>query len=233
MLNTDFWNKYFRVYDALNFVIPYQELLAEVAKKTMVRKGDLILDAGSGTGNLAILLKKQGGRVVALDYSKEALEIHLEKDKKAVVVQHDLAKKLNFPDNYFDKIVSINALFNLDREARKETTKEFYRAIKPHGKIILVNLLNGFNPFKIYLDHFKKSKKQKGIILSIIELLKFTITSLNILYYANKIKKNGDQKNALFDHDEQKELLRNAGFKDISENKSVYSDQAILNSALK
>lgn len=233
MLDSKFWNKYFKVYDILNKVIPYRELLAEVVKETRVRKGDLILDAGSGTGNLALLLKKQGGQVVALDYSKEALEIHLEKDREAIVVQHDLAEKLNFPDNYFNKIVSVNVLFNLDREVRKETVREFYRTIKPHGKIVLVNLLNGFRPFKIYLDHFKKSKKQKGIFLSVIELLKFILSSLNILYYANKIKKSGNQKNVLFNHDEQKELLRKMGFRDISENKSVYSDQAILNSAIK
>jgi len=233
MLDNNFWNKYFKVYDILNKVIPYQELLAEVVRETRVKKGDLILDAGSGTGNLAVLLKKQGGQVVALDYSKEALEIYLEKDREAVVVQHDLAEKLNFPDNYFDKIVSVNVLFNLDREVRKETVREFYRTIKPRGKIILVNLLNGFKPFKIYLDHFKKSKKQKGVFLNVIELLQFVIPSLKILYYANKIKKNGNQKNVLFNHGEQKELLGKMGFRDISENKSVYSNQAILNSAIK
>jgi ubiquinone/menaquinone biosynthesis C-methylase UbiE len=58
MLTHTFWNRYFKVYDVLNYVIPYQELLKEIVKEVEVKEGDLILDAGVGTGNLALVLNK-------------------------------------------------------------------------------------------------------------------------------------------------------------------------------
>ncbi|MBU4353597.1 methyltransferase domain-containing protein [Candidatus Parcubacteria bacterium] len=233
MLSPKFWNRYFKVYDILNLVIPYQELLITVCEKLNIRRGEKILDAGAGTGNLAILLEKKGARIIGLDFSQEALNIYESKNSKAEVLLADLTKKLPFADSYFDKIVSINVLFLIDRETRKKVAKEFYRIIKPNGKIVLVNLIEEFRPSRIYLEHFKKIGKQKGIIATVIQIFKFIPASLKILYYANKLKKTGQQKQILFNYDEQKELLKKTGFRNISENKKVYANQAILNSALK
>ncbi|MBU4224024.1 class I SAM-dependent methyltransferase [Patescibacteria group bacterium] len=211
MLSPKFWNRYFKVYDILNLVIPYQELLITVCEKLNIRRGEKILDAGAGTGNLAILLEKKGARIIGLDFSQEALNIYESKNSKAEVLLADLTKKLPFADSYFDKIVSINVLFLIDRETRKKVAKEFYRIIKPNGKIVLVNLIEEFRPSRIYLEHFKKIGKQKGIIATVIQIFKFIPASLKILYYANKLKKTGQQKQILFNYDEQKELLKKQG----------------------
>jgi len=60
MLDTKFWRKYFKSYDILNKAIPYQELLRDIVEAVSVKNGDRIFDAGSGTGNLSILLKAKG-----------------------------------------------------------------------------------------------------------------------------------------------------------------------------
>lgn len=54
MLDTNFWKKYFRDYDVLNVLIPYQELKNEIIKNLEIKNGDKVLDLGSGTGNIAI-----------------------------------------------------------------------------------------------------------------------------------------------------------------------------------
>lgn len=56
MLDSQFWAKYFKVYDTLNQLIPYQDLLDLFLKKLeLLSSGDKnILDVGSGTGNLCI-----------------------------------------------------------------------------------------------------------------------------------------------------------------------------------
>ena len=233
MLDSAFWKKYFKVYDALNLCIPYQKLIEEVVEQLKIKPGDLILDAGSGTGNLASEFKKRGARVIALDSSKEAIDIHLQKDKEAEVFYHDLNEKLNFPDNHFDKVVSINVLFFLDEKAKRVVVQEFFRVLKPEGKIILTNLAEGFKPFIIYLEHFKEVKKRRGFISAFAEALKLLFPSLKILYYANKIKRAGVQKQYLFKFDEQEKILKKTGFKNISESQRVYANQAVLNSATK
>ena len=50
-LDEKFWEKYFKVYDVLNVVIPYKELMAELEKELDLKQDDVVLDVGSGTGN--------------------------------------------------------------------------------------------------------------------------------------------------------------------------------------
>lgn len=233
MLDTSFWEKYFKVYDFLNLIEPYKNLLEKVIDSIEIKKDDVILDAGSGTGNLSIKIKKMGCKVISIDFSEEALKLHLKKDDEANIFCYDLTEKLNFPENYFDKIVSVNVLCFLNRNKREKITQEFYKIIKPGGKIVLVNLLEGFQPIKIYLEHIKKCKNRTGIVSVIIQLFNFIIPTLKIFYYTNKIKKNTKQKQELFKYDEQKILLEIAGFKNISLGEKVYANQSILNSAIK
>lgn len=55
MFDSTFWKQYFTVYDALNLAAPYQELMAELEKELELKPDDIVLDVGSGTGNLLTL----------------------------------------------------------------------------------------------------------------------------------------------------------------------------------
>lgn len=44
MLNTKFWEKYFKIYDILNLVIPHQELLKVVADEPEIKEEERIRD---------------------------------------------------------------------------------------------------------------------------------------------------------------------------------------------
>jgi len=44
MLDTNFWHKYFQVYDVLNLAIPYQELLNSICDELDIKKGERILE---------------------------------------------------------------------------------------------------------------------------------------------------------------------------------------------
>jgi ABC-type transport system substrate-binding protein len=60
------------------------------------------------------------------------------------------------------------------------------------------------------------------------------IPTIKMFYYNFFIQKEHKfTKQNLFDLGEQKELLQQAGFKNISETKLVYASQGILNSAIK
>lgn len=229
-LTSKFWDKYFKTYDVLNYLIPYQELLQILLVELNPQKDELILDAGVGTGNLAILIKEKGSKVIGLDFSLEALNIYKKKDPSAEIILHDLEQPLPFPDNYFDKIVSNNTIYNISRKKRLKLFKEFYRVLKPKGLIVISNIHKDFKPIKIYLDGIKKTLKQQRLIRGLSLIIKLIIPTLKIFYYNRIIQKvHKFEKQNLFDYDEQKELLAKAGFINISENKLVYSNQGILN----
>jgi len=234
LLPPEFWLKYFEVYDVLNYIPPYIDLLNRLTEIVKPQKGEKILDAGVGTGNLAILLKAKGADVVSLDFSPQALEIYKTKDPKATVCLHDLRLPLPFKDDYFDKIVSNNVLYNIPREERLKVVLELKRVLKHGGLIVLSNIHKNFSPSKIYVKSIKDSIKRKGLFITMYLILKLTIPTIKMFYYNSKIQKvHKTDKNNLFDFDEQKQLLKEAKFSFVSDTEFVYADQAILNYGVK
>ncbi len=45
----------------------------------------------------------------------------------------------NLPDNYYDGIISFYSLFHIPKEYQNEVFIEFYRILKPGGKLLLMN----------------------------------------------------------------------------------------------
>jgi len=234
MLEKNFWDKYFKVYDILNIVIPYQELLREIIKEVEIKKNDLILDAGGGTGNLSLLIEKEKAKVINLDFSQEALNIYKKKNPQGQIILHDLMHKIPFPDNHFDKIVSNNTLYNIPREKRLDVMIELGRVLKPKGKIVIANIHKNFKPIKIYFDTIKENIKREGIFNTVKLILKMFVPTIKMFYYNFIIQKEHKfNKDNLFDFDEQEKLLEKAGFACVSETKLVYANQGILNNAIK
>lgn len=230
MLDTKFWHKYFKVYDILNLVIPYQDLLNEIMKELDVKRNDLILDAGVGTGNLAVLLEKEGARVMGLDFSKEALDIYKSKNPKVEIILADLTKKLPFPNNHFDKIVSNNTLYALPEKIQSLCVKEFYRILKLGGKVVISNPKQGWSVLAIYSNAISSEVEINGIFKTVGKIIKMILPTTKIFYYNHFIKKEVHYH--FFKIGEQKMLLEKAGFIGCYE-KPVYAEQAILVGAYK
>lgn len=231
MLNSKFWARYFKVYDVLNLLIPYQELLETICDELEIKPGERILEAGCGTGNLALKIKERRVEVIGLDNCQEALDIYRKKDPTAKLVLADLREKLPFPDNYFDKIASNNTLYIIPKEKQLGVLKELHRILKPGGKIVLANLKKGWKSGKIYIKGVKENLKRERFFLTVMKILKLIPPTLRIFYYNYLIKKESQY--YFFTSNEQKDLLKRAGFKNVSETKLIYADQGILNSGFK
>ena len=86
MTKNQFWDRYLRAYDGLNLNKDYRTYLDRLASMACTYSGEFILDAGSGTGNLSLRMRRLGGSVVSLDSSPVGLAIHREKDPSATLV---------------------------------------------------------------------------------------------------------------------------------------------------
>jgi len=229
-----FWEKYFLTYDLLNEAIPYQRLMDDLVKVLEVKEGDLIFDAGSGTGNLSILLKEFGARPTGYDFSEKAIQIHLMKDKEAEVFLGDLTDNLPFPDNYFDKVVSNNVLYTIGKNNRLAIFKEILRVLKPDGKFVLANVHTEFNPLTIFKDHLNESLKIKGILKTAIDLIMKSYAIGRMFYYSFLlIRRDRLGKYAFVEKDEQKNLLMEAGFRTAGNTINAYSNQSYIDIGVK
>lgn len=229
-----FWEKYFKVYDVLNYVIPYQELLDTIVEKLEIKEGDLVLDAGCGTGNLVIKMKEKGARVIGLDNCIEALDRYRKKCPDAEIVVSNLTDKLPFSDNIFDKIAANNVIYTLDKQIRLKLFRELYRVLKPTGILVVSDAHIGFKPVKIYFDTIKIQKERTGFFKTIKLILKVAIPTVKMLIYNKQLVSESEKGSLDFiEPQEHIELMRACGFKEISDNLNVYSDQATLNKCRK
>ncbi len=108
--------------------------------------GMKILDVGCGTGSLTIAAKqRQGndGTVMGIDPSSNMVSLAQEKTAKAQVevdFQVGVIEKIDFPENYFDLVLSSLMMHHLPAELKKDGLQEVYRILKPDGTLLIVEL---------------------------------------------------------------------------------------------
>lgn len=103
-----------------------------------------VLDVGSGTGTLAILIKRlhPGVRVVGVDADPEVLQIARGKaGREGVVVElrQASADLLPFGDGEFDVAVSSLVFHHLSRETKRSALREVHRVLRPGGTFLLAD----------------------------------------------------------------------------------------------
>jgi ubiquinone/menaquinone biosynthesis C-methylase UbiE len=229
MLDNNFWKKYFKTYDLLNRAIPYQEVLNDIYHEARPKKGQMVLDAGSGTGNLSLIMSQSGAKVIGLDFSREGIKLHQKKDPSAEVIHGDLTKKLPFQDESFDCIVSNNVIYTLDKKLRRMVFAEFYRILKKGGVIVVSNIHKGFSPAQIFKEHLKRHLKEHGIIKTLIDLSILGSSVIRMFYYNYLIKKEHSSGSYDFmDEGDQSRLLVESGFKLRGKTRITYARQAYL-----
>jgi demethylmenaquinone methyltransferase/2-methoxy-6-polyprenyl-1,4-benzoquinol methylase len=128
------------VYDVMNRVmtagldVRWRRLAAEAA----VRKGDRVLDAACGTGDLAIAdLKAGAGRVTGLDFSEKMLERARAKHASIEWLRGDMLA-LPFADETFDAATVGFGVRNV--ENLELGLSELRRVLRPAGRLAILEI---------------------------------------------------------------------------------------------
>ncbi|HOW39001.1 MAG TPA: arsenite methyltransferase [Bacteroidales bacterium] len=123
-----------------------------------IRKGDAVLDLGSGAGNdcfVARALVGESGQVTGIDFTEEMLKKAGDNNLKLGYTNVKFVKgdieKMPLPDNQFDVVIS-NCVLNLVPD-KKKAFREIYRVLKPGGHFCVSDVvLKGYLPEKLRTD---------------------------------------------------------------------------------
>jgi ubiquinone/menaquinone biosynthesis C-methylase UbiE len=118
--------------------------IAPMRRGLLVQMGDLsnkkILDIGSGTGTMSIMIKKAypTAEVTGLDGDPQILEIARSKARSlGLQIQFDQGMSFNlpYPNESFDVVLTSMMLHHLTRDDKQTTALEMYRVLRPGGQL--------------------------------------------------------------------------------------------------
>ena len=127
------------VYDAMNRTMTagLDRRWRRITAEAVVHRGDEVLDACCGTGDLAIACARAGGRVTGLDFSERMLERARRKAPELEWVSGDLLA-LQFADASFDAATVGFGVRNV--EDLDGALGELRRVLRPGGRVGILEI---------------------------------------------------------------------------------------------
>ncbi|UCE37105.1 MAG: class I SAM-dependent methyltransferase [Thermoplasmata archaeon] len=144
-----------------------------------------ILDAGCGTGlPTTRYLIENGYEVIGIDFSDEMLRLAKENVPDAVFIKQNIID-LDFPDNFFDGLISLYVIIHISREKHRGLFQQFHEILKPGG-ILLVTMgsmeleeTGEFLGEEMYWSHYNPKTSLKLIEESGFSIIEEWFTSYN------------------------------------------------------
>ena len=140
------------LYDALVGVLTLgreRRLRQAILAVARLEPGEHVLDAGCGTGTLALAAKSrvgENGTVDGVDASVEMIYAAREKAAgQGLAVRFETAtvQELPFDGARFDVVLCTLVMHHLPREGRTEGVAEMFRVLRPGGRLLVVDLAPG------------------------------------------------------------------------------------------
>jgi len=157
------WNEIFKQRGRV--FIKIQEDMSKIVK-LFKRKGvKKILDLGCGSGRHIIYLAKYNFKVYGIDIAPKGVKLTrswLKKEKlKAGLKIGNIYKKLSYPNNFFDAVVSTSTIHHEKIKNIRRVIKEIERVLKQGGLIFITVRKRKFKKFWPKFTIIEKYGKQK------------------------------------------------------------------------
>ena len=147
---------YDRDLDGFGYVAP--QIGAKLLRQCITDKHALIHDAGCGTGWVGRILCDFGyHRIDGSDFSADMLDLAGERGDYQSLVQADFTQSIEFPDHYYDGIISIGVY---TKRFKGIFLSEMLRTLKPGGWMV-------FSCRPLYFEEVAESVKELHLQQSI------------------------------------------------------------------
>ena len=130
VINKDGYNKIAAKYNEERHIYNNEKELEQFIN--FLPKNAKVLDAGCGGGSVAKFLVSKGFIVTGIDISSKMLEIARKEVPEAEFIECDMTK-IAFPEDSFDGIVSLYAIFHVPKEKHKLLFRKFHEIMKHRG----------------------------------------------------------------------------------------------------
>lgn len=163
----EFWNRMANEYDKYASThAGYAEQIKELINIASPAEKDIAMDVGCGTGTLSILLAQMVKRLYAIDISMKMIKILLTKaGAKNINIEVITADARSIPllSSSVDLVISNYSLHHLRNEGKISAVREFYRVLKPHGRVVIGDVM--FSPNdreRVMKERLEATKKMLG-----------------------------------------------------------------------
>ncbi|MEI7425809.1 MAG: class I SAM-dependent methyltransferase [Candidatus Moraniibacteriota bacterium] len=104
-----------------------------------VSDGDNVLDYGCGNGRLLEILNNKKIDYVGVDVSQKLIDIAKTKYPNKINYFSKIAGQasLAFPDDFFNKIISVAVFHHFPEKYAETMARELYRITKPNGQVVV------------------------------------------------------------------------------------------------
>ncbi len=173
----------------------YRKILETLTDQELsyLKPDSKFLDVACGTGEIIFRLAKEfpGAEFTGIDFSREMLEIAIEKNRNFKNVDLSLAnvKRLPFKNNTFDIILCSDAFHHF--EAPLESLREMNRVLKKDGFLLLIDPVFDTLLQRIVMNVVlrivdrPKHYYSKNEMLELLEKANFEVESSFIHYFNN------------------------------------------------
>lgn len=133
-----------------------------ILRLARLQPGESVLDAGCGTGSLALEARRltgSGGSIHGIDASPEMIARAVRKARKAqldVDFQQAPVQALPFEAGRFDLVLNTMMLHHLPRPSRLQCAREMHRVLKPGGRLLVVDFASSTRGFHGLLSRFHR-----------------------------------------------------------------------------
>ncbi len=228
-----FWERYFAVYDTLNQSPLYRRLVMRHVELLVPAAGDVILDAGAGTGNVSQGLAVPGARLTGIDFCAPALVRCRQKVPHAEFLEADLTEPLPFATATFDKIACSVVLHFLQPDRQQFALAELFRVLRPGGLLAVSVFATQFNPIRVYVESVREVFRTEAPGRAAYRTARSLVNTLRIFYYQLRIKM-GERAGAhrYFDAHGLRGMLQSVGFS-VQSVEVIYAQQVLIALAAK